>query len=125
MTGLQLRSLGVIAEASAGVEWIQDPVTGINQINKQYTDLSAYIFDVSDSNRLSSVDDVKKAIEDNIQRQYRGKFKDFLSNNKAHFNANKNFILSYIQKNNIMQALDGKSLDDKKLAINNLLQILQ
>lgn len=126
MAGFDLKALGVVAEASAGVEWLQDPVTGINQINKQYTDLSSAIFDAKEATTLNSVEDLRSYLDRRITSfSSSGTFKDFLANNLSQFNANKDFILEYIEKNNIMTALQGKDIEDQKTAINSLFDVLQ
>lgn len=126
MAGFDTKKLGIGFEASAGVEWLQDPVTGINQINDQYTKLSGLIFDAKEADQLDSVGDLRNYLDKRIAHyKSTSMYKDFLANNNKEFHANKDFILEYIEQNNIMAALDGKTIEEKRDAINSLLDVLQ
>ncbi len=122
---LALQDLNVGAEGSAGFNWQKDPVMGINQINRQYENVSNLVFKVSESDAKTS--DYAKITEKIIDRidiySKKWPYEKFISTNRAFLEANAKTIWKFLVANKT--ALDSLDASKKGLAINELISIMQ
>jgi len=90
------------AEAYAGLNRQQDPVAGINQIDKQYRAVSEEIFDINgaSSDILSTKEWFRTYIQNKIKswktEEIYGKF---ITNNEQHLTDNLDFMVRYLDAN--------------------------
>ncbi len=112
-----------LVEGSAGVEWIQDRITGINQINRQYESMSDRLFGNLTETDLSSYDSIAKAFENNINTAISkwGEWSIFVKNNQNRLQENARFIVSFLKENQAIESISNK----KPGAINGLISIIQ
>ncbi len=118
--------------ASGGINRQRDPVAWINQIDKQYTNISAEIFTVksSDIETVLSSQEACAAYFTKIITQYTTDktYWAFVTTNKQHLLDNMNFMVKYMAANKIFgvdSILAKKTLSEKKLALNALIDIIQ
>lgn len=130
---------GVGVEVSGGIDWKQDPVVGINQLDKQYEDISNWIkgiggmtgiFDISTMSESSMVSkqEMRSHIQHNMDRlKTKGKYKKFIENNTRHLKDNLDFVIDYLDTNGFFGDKGKIALleNNKKAALQNLLTILQ
>ena len=117
--------------AETGINRQKDPVVGINQIDKQYTNISAEIFTIEKfsadimTSKETFTSYLYKRIEDyKIDKDYWA----FVTTNEQHLKDSADFMARYMETNKLFGAdsiLIKKSTTDQKLAINALLDIIQ
>lgn len=115
-----------IPEASGGINRQQDPVIGINQIDKQYRAISEEIFDVSDIGISANKNEFKKQMQAKIDAG-RPPYTEFMATNRQHLTDNLDFIVRYMDANKFFWP-DGILKKYPKVntsAINALLDVLQ
>ncbi len=129
--------LGNISPKAGELQWYaevnrqQDPVMGINQLDKQYEVVSTKIFNFegADTNQLKNKEYVSKFLNDKITENLNDPFYGaFVQNNVQHLQDNISNIIDYMDAYEFFG--DKKKIDtladtNKKKALNHLLIILQ
>jgi hypothetical protein len=100
---------------------------GINQINEQYKNVSAEIFNISSDIDPTDKNEVQSYIQNKIDHPT-GLFAPFIKNNTQHLSDNLAFIIRYMDKNGFFKE-NGKinklPQANKTLAVNDLVAMLQ
>jgi hypothetical protein len=110
----------------------KDPIIGIEQIDTQYKSISEIIFKPENSqldNILTSAEACKKYFEDKIEGYKNdATYGEFVTTNEQHLKDNANFIVRYMEANNVFgetSVLSKKSNIEKLHALTKLFKILQ
>lgn len=117
---------GVWLEAGAGIQWLRDPETAINQIDKTYREVSDRIFDVRNIGKPITIDRIEQQLltnQNSLQYHGNGIYREFIQNNREHLASNREFIINFIKANDLLE--DINNADDPRQAINQLVDILQ
>ncbi len=131
LAGIGTQDRWVDVEWYAGINWQQDPVAGINQINKQYESVSQEIFDIREASPDILSD--KVWFTNYMLGRITGKKTDkvygkFIANNEQHLIDNLAFIVRYMDANNFFwdnSILKKYPQINTPNAINTLLDIIQ
>gem|GEM_PF-6330235 len=120
--GVNLANPTAVIEGSAGIEWQQNRITGINQINRQYESVSRRIFGNLTEKDVSSYENIEKAFNKNISDVMRGgPLQEFVKMNQNRLEENARFIVSFLKVNKAIEFITNK----KPVAINELAAIIQ
>lgn len=121
------------AEAYAGINRQQDPEVGINQIDKQYGNLSEEIFTIEKSSEVSTITADKESFKKYLYTRIENYKNDtdygaFVTTNEQHLKDTAAFMVRYMAANQMFgkdSILAKKTASEQKLACNTLLEILQ
>lgn len=121
MAWAQLKELNLGIEWSAWISWEKSPIIGINQINRQYEDISKRIFRLT-ANDIDSYDSIYQALKSNINKlSQAGKYEKFATTNKKILESDVDFVVSFLKANDVLKNIPGNKLS----AIEELMNIVQ
>lgn len=131
--GIDFRKVKTLdAEASAGINRQRDLETGINQIDKQYENISAEIFTIESAKIdtiLTSKENCKKYFDQKIEGLNSDPiYGKFITTNEETLKSEAAFIVRYMAANELFGSnslLAKKTSSEKKSALTTLFDILQ